>query len=68
VPSPVILSRAETLGIPLLLVSTDIHRTARQVEEIEPLPTKDDINKINLFEKMVRDHVDLAVFEKEARK
>ena len=68
VPSPVILARAETLGIPLLLVSTDIHGTARQIEGIEPLPTRDDIEKINLFEKMVRDHVDLAVFENEARK
>jgi hypothetical protein len=68
VPSPVILARAETLGIPLLLVSTDIHKTARQIEGIEPLPTQDDMEKINLFEKMVRDHVDLTAFEKEAQR
>jgi len=62
VPSPVLLSKAETLGIPLLLVSTDTHKTARQIDGIEPMPTKDDIEKINLIEKMVTDHVDLEAF------
>jgi len=62
VPSPVILAKAETLGIPLLLVSTDTHKTARQIDGIEPLPTKDDADKISLIEKMVRDHVDLKAF------
>jgi BioD-like phosphotransacetylase family protein len=67
VPSPVILSKAETLGIPLLLVSTDTHETARQIDGIEPLPTKDDIEKINIIEKMVTDHVDLKAFTKSAK-
>jgi hypothetical protein len=67
VPSPVILSKAETLGIPLLLVSTNTHETARQIDGIEPLPTKDDIEKINIIEKMVTDHVDLKAFVKSAR-
>ena len=67
VPSPVILSKAETLGIPLLLVSTDTHETARQIDGIEPLPTKDDIEKINIIEKMVTDHVDLKAFAKGAK-
>jgi len=67
VPSPVILSRAETLGIPLLLVSTNTHMTARQVDGIEPLPTMDDIEKIDIIEKMVTDHVDLKAFSKNAQ-
>ena len=64
VPSSVILSKAEILGIPLLLVSTDTHQTARQIDGIEPLPTKDDTDKINRIEKMIRDHVDLKMFTK----
>ena len=67
VPSPVILSKAETLGIPLLLVSTDTLETAKQIDGIEPLPTKDDIEKINIIEKMVTDHVDLKAFAKGAK-
>ncbi|MFA5179987.1 MAG: AAA family ATPase [Syntrophales bacterium] len=62
VPSSIIISKAENLGIPLLLVSTDTHETAKQIDGIEPLPTQDDTEKINLIEKMVRDHIDLKVF------
>ncbi|OPY06944.1 MAG: Phosphate acetyltransferase [Syntrophaceae bacterium PtaB.Bin095] len=58
-PSPVILAKAESLGIPLLLVSMNTHETAKRINQIEPLPTKDDAEKIDLIAKMVRDHVDL---------
>jgi hypothetical protein len=68
VPSSVIISKAENLGIPLLLVSTDTHETAKQIDGMEPLPTKDDKEKINLIEKMVKDHVDINAFVKDARK
>jgi len=61
-PSPVILAKAETMGIPLLLVSKNTYETAKQINEIEPLPTKEDKEKIDLIEKMVRDHVDLKAF------
>jgi BioD-like phosphotransacetylase family protein len=64
VPSSVILSKAENLGIPLLLVSTNTHQTAKQIDGIEPLPTKEDTEKINRIEKMIRDHVDLKMFTK----
>ena len=67
VPSSVIISKAENLGIPLLLVSTDTHETAKRIDRIEPLPTKEDIEKINLIEKMVRDHVDLKAFIKDGK-
>ena len=62
VPSSVILAKAENLGIPLLLVSTDTHQTAKQIDGIEPLPTRNDTEKITMIEKMVRDHVDLKAF------
>ena len=61
-PSPVILAKAESMGIPLLLVSKNTYETAKQINEIEPLPTKEDKEKIDLIEKMVRDHVDLKAF------
>lgn len=64
VPSPVILSKAETLGIPLLLVSTDTHKAATQINGIEPLPTQDDHEKMHIIEKMVMDYVDLKAFTK----
>ncbi|MCK9197095.1 MAG: DRTGG domain-containing protein [Syntrophales bacterium] len=67
VPSSVIISKAENLGIPLLLVSTDTHETAKRIDGIEPLPTNEDTEKINLIEKMVRDHVDLKTFLKDAQ-
>jgi BioD-like phosphotransacetylase family protein len=66
-PSSAILSKAEALGIPLLLVSTDTHQTAKQIDGIEPLPTQDDVGKISIIEKMVRDHVDLEAFVKSPR-
>jgi len=64
VPSSVILSKAENLGIPLLLVSTNTHQTARQIDGIEPLPTKEDTEKIDRIEKMIRDYVDLKMLQK----
>ncbi len=67
VPSSVIISKAENLGIPLLLVSTDTHETAKRIDGIEPLPTKEDTVKIDLIEKMVRDHVDMKAFVKDAQ-
>jgi BioD-like phosphotransacetylase family protein len=62
VPSSIIISKAANIGIPLLLVSTDTHETAKRIDGIEPLPTKEDTGKINLIEKMVRDHIDLKAF------
>lgn len=67
VPSSVIISKAENMGIPLLLVSTDTHETAKRIDGIEPLPTEDDTEKITMIEKMVRDHIDLKAFAKDAQ-
>lgn len=62
VPSSFILSKAESLGIPLLLVPTNTHETAKQIDKIEPLPTKDDTEKIAMIEKMVREYLDMKAF------
>jgi len=50
------------LGIPLLLVSTNTHETAKQIDSIEPLPTENDTDKIDILEKMIREYVDLEMF------
>ena len=62
VPSPMILSKADSLGIPLLLVPTDTHKTAKRIDGIEPLPTVHDMEKIKRIEKMVADCIDLKAF------
>ena len=58
-PQSNIIARAEKMCIPLLLVSTDSYQTAKQIDDLEALPTKDDKEKICLIEKMISDHVDI---------
>ena len=62
VPSSFILSTADNLGIPLLLVATNTHETAKQIYNIEPLPTSNDKDKIAIMENMVRENVNLKTF------
>lgn len=62
VPSSFILSKAENMGIPLLLVPTNTYETAKQIDKIEPLPTKEDTEKISIIEKITRDYIDLKAF------
>ncbi len=54
-----LVSKAGEKGIPLLLVSADTCEIVKLIEEIETLPTKDDLGKIALIERMVRTHVNL---------
>jgi BioD-like phosphotransacetylase family protein len=58
-PQEHLVGKAAKLEIPLLLVSADTYEISRQIEGLEPLPTKDDSEKIALIEQMVRTHVDL---------
>lgn len=66
VPSSAMISKAEDKGIPLLLVSSDTHETARQIDNIEPLPTRNDTEKIAVIEQMVRNYVDIQLITKAA--
>ncbi len=47
-------------NVPLLLVP--YYETAKHIESVEPLLTKDAIDKIALLEQLVKDHVELAAF------
>jgi hypothetical protein len=62
-PPASVISRAEAEKTPLLLVSSDTYQTAKQVDSLEPLLTKDDHAKAELLERLVRDHVDLSKFK-----
>jgi uncharacterized protein len=61
-PPPDLIAKAAGMGIPLLLVSADTYEIAKQIEGMEALPTKDDLEKIALIEEMVRSHVNLQAF------
>jgi len=62
-PPSNLIAEAAQRGIPLLLVSADTYETARQIDCLESLPTKDDTEKIALIEQMVRTHVNIeAIF------
>lgn len=61
-PPADLLAQAASRGIPLLLVAADLYETAKQVESLESLPTKDDTEKIDMVTRMVRNHVDLTAF------
>ena len=60
VPSSNIIAKASKLNIPLLLVSEDTYQIARQIDNIEPVLTKGDDDKMNLIAEMVMKHIDIG--------
>jgi len=58
-PSGNLIARAKQFNTPLLLVSADIFDIARQIENMEPLLTKNDSEKIALLEELVKSHINL---------
>jgi uncharacterized protein len=58
-PPSNLISLAAKCEIPLLLVSADTYKIAKQIEGMESLTTKDDLGKIVQIEQMVRNHVNL---------
>ncbi len=59
---PIIESKANMANIPLLLVSGDTFATAKQIDDMEITFTKDETGKIDLLEKLAKEHIDLSVF------
>jgi len=59
-PPPNIMAKASERNVPLLLVSADTYETARKIDNLQPLITKDDTEKIDLVEQLVKEHVNLA--------
>jgi hypothetical protein len=52
-PPSNIISLAADRNVPLLLVSTDTYQTAKRVDDMQPLLTKDSVEKIALLEELV---------------
>lgn len=61
-PPALVISKADEHNIPLLVVPYDTYETAKRVEHIEALLTKDDYDKIELLERLVKEHLDLEKF------
>ncbi len=59
-PSPNIISKASDRNIPLLLVPFDTYHTASQIESIDPLLVKDDVEKMDMLTQLVRTNVSLT--------
>jgi uncharacterized protein len=64
-PQSNIIAKAEKMCIPLLLVTLDSYQTAKQIDALEALPTKDDKEKIALIEQMISEHVDIKKLQLE---
>lgn len=52
-PPANLVAKAAQMGTPLLLVSADTYTIAKQIDSLEPLPTKDDTAKIALIEQLI---------------
>jgi BioD-like phosphotransacetylase family protein len=42
------------------MVFSDTYQTAKQIDSLEPLLTKDDVEKIDLLKELVKKHVNLV--------
>jgi hypothetical protein len=58
-PPSNIISKASERNIPLLMVFGDTYQTAKQIDALEPLLTKEDAAKVELLKEMIKKHVDL---------
>jgi hypothetical protein len=64
-PPSNIISKASEKNIPLLMVFSDTYQTAKQIESLEPLLTREDTEKVELLKQMVENHVQLGEFKGE---
>jgi len=59
-PPANIINNAGILKIPVLLVSSDSYKTARQIESLEPLLTEADGEKANLLQMLAKNNLNLS--------
>jgi BioD-like phosphotransacetylase family protein len=53
------LAKASERGIPLLLVPGDTYATAKQIDDMQPLLTADDADRIALLAQLAQTHINL---------
>lgn len=56
-PPSHIVAKAEERRIPMLMVFSDTYQTAKQIESLEPLLTKDDAGKIEILHQLAKKHI-----------
>ena len=61
---PIIHSKADSKNIPILLVTQDTFATAKLIDDMEILFTKDEVEKIALLKELVISNINLDVFIK----
>ena len=59
-PPQNLISKAADMNIPILLVPFDTFQTAKQVDDMVPLLTKDDTERIDLLKKLVEQNVNIG--------
>jgi hypothetical protein len=59
VPPSNIISKASDRNIPLLLVPSHTYQITKQIDSMEPLLTKDNVEKINLWKQLIKKYVNL---------
>ena len=63
-PISKVISKAEEHKIPLLVVPADTYQSARQIERLEMLMTREDHDKLNLLKQLFTKYVNLDEFLK----
>jgi len=58
-PPSKIISLAESRNIPLLLVSSDTFQTAKQIDDMERLITRNDTGKVEMLNELVKENIDM---------
>lgn len=58
-PSQPIMAKATDLNVPLLLVPSNTYETAKMIDKMEPLLTKDDNDRIELLSNLIKKNVSL---------
>jgi hypothetical protein len=58
-PPAHIISKAAERKVPMLMVSYDTYETARRIDNIEPLMTREDTHKIELLGRVINESVDI---------
>lgn len=56
-PPSNVVSKAEEAGVPLLLVQSDTYKTAKHLDDMDVLITKEETGKISLLEKMMKENI-----------
>ncbi len=60
IPPQNLIAKASDMNIPVLLVPFDTFQAAKQVDDMVPLLTRDDTERIDLLQKLIEQNVDIG--------